>query len=224
MSGALLRSEAIKVITLPGTWVVTGVTWGLAFVLAFATARSAPEVGVAQALSQIAAYPVAAACAAFGAVMGAHEYPRQWCTTLLATPRRGYAFVGRVAVRLAFAAAFGVGTAAVVLAGWFLAGGNGGDAGRLVVLGAFFTVVATCGWLVAEAIRNQVSAAVMVLLALWVPIVLRGPVPWLTPWLPAEPANVWLTEQAIDARETAVVVGWVLLALAAAALAQRRDA
>ena len=217
MSGALLRSEAIKVITLPGTWVVTVVAWGLAFVLAFATARSAPEVGVAQALSQIAAYPVAAACAAFGAVMGAHEYLRQWCTTLLATPRRGYAFVGRVAVRLAFAAAFGVGTAAVVLAGWFLAGGNGGDAGRLVVLGAFFTVVA-------EVIRNQVSAAVMVLLALWVPIVLRGPVPWLTPWLPAEPANVWLTEHAIDARETAVVVGWVLLALAAAALAQRRDA
>ena len=32
-----------------------------------------------------------------------------------------------------------------------------------MVLGAFFTVVATCGWLVAEAIRNQVSAAVMVL-------------------------------------------------------------
>ena len=224
-SSGVLRAEMLKVVTLPWVWLGVALTWSVALIVALAVRRAYPVDDVAQLAPQIAMYPVAAACAAVGAVMGAHEYPRQWRTTLLAMPARGLACAGRCAVLLAASSALGLGTSAAIIAGLAAPTGHlsGDDLALILPTAAFCALMSVFGRLLAETTRSAIPSAVTVLVVLWIPPAIESAVPELARWLPTAAAWRLLAGSPPDAADIATIAAWLVAAVCAAAYAQRRD-
>lgn len=219
-----VMAEILKAVTLPWTWLAAAATWAVALGVAFATRQAYPDHPIAQLAPQVALFTVSAGCAALGAVVGAHEFAGQWRTTLLTTPGRASACALRWAVRLVGSGVMGLVTSTAVLLGLGARSRHEGDFSLLLPMAAFFTLVTVFGWLIAEVTRSMTPAAVIVLLALWLPPVLKTAAPDVVKWLPGEVAAPLLTASGMSTTQAAALAAWLTAAIVAAAWAQRRDA
>ena len=174
-------------------------------------------------------FPVAAGCVAVGAVLGAHEYPWQWRTSLLAVPNRAGGCVSRWVVLVAVSCLVGLGAGGAVVGGLTVQavdlGGEGLGEGFALLwrVGVFGALVMMSGALVAQAVRGAVPAAVVVLVLLWAPPMFESAAPQLVRLLPRDP--LWrLLDSSVEGSHPGVLAAWVVAAVVVAAAAHIRDA
>lgn len=224
-----MNAEALKVVTLPWTWASVALTWGIALFVAVAARRAYPLDGAEHMAVQIAMFPVAAGCVAVGAVLGAHEYPWQWRTSLLTVPSRVGGCVSRWAVLIAASCLVGLGSGVAVVGGLSVQAAHpGGEVlgeafsllWRVAVFGA---LVMWGGALVAQTVRGAVPAAAVVLVLLWTPPMFETAFPQLVRLLPRD--ALWrLLDSSMESSHLGVLAAWVLAAVVVGAAAQTRDA